>query len=107
VKLAKALKPTWCHLQDVVAGTRIYESHLRAANMATTAHCKAHFTIISQGVVGWFKVTASIDRSTGGVRYRTAKPICRTPRPRAGRLLDELGELGNCIVSESRAASAA
>ena len=46
-------------------------------NMATTAHCKAHFTITSQRVIGWFPVTASIDRNTGGVRYRTAKPICK------------------------------
>jgi hypothetical protein len=46
-------------------------------NMATTAHCRAHFTITSQRVVGWFNVTATIDRSSGGVRYRTAKPICK------------------------------
>jgi hypothetical protein len=46
-------------------------------SMATTAHCKAHFTIVSQRVIGWFPVTASIDRNTGGVRYRAAKPICK------------------------------
>ena len=46
-------------------------------NNATTAHCKAYFTITSQRATGFFSVTASIDRSTGGVRYRTAKPICQ------------------------------
>jgi hypothetical protein len=47
---------------------------------ASVAHCKAHFTITSQRVIGWFPVTASIDRNTGGVRYRTAKPICKDSR---------------------------
>ena len=45
--------------------------------MATTGHCKAYFTSTSQRLTGWTSVTASIDRTTGGVRWQEIKRTCK------------------------------
>jgi len=44
--------------------------------MATVGHCKAYFTIVSQQAKGFYSVTASIDRTTGGVRWKETKVTC-------------------------------
>jgi hypothetical protein len=46
-------------------------------NMATTGHCKAYFTSASLRETGWFAVTATINRSTGGVRWTLTKVTCK------------------------------
>jgi len=76
--LAKALKP------DIV---KLYKAKAPAYKFttvtcvlpsgATIGHCKAHFTITSARVVGWTAVTASVDRSTGGVRWQETKRTCK------------------------------
>ena len=54
--------------------------------MATTGHCKAYFTSASLRETGWFAVTASINRSTGGVRWQATKTdLQRLEDRRAGR----------------------
>jgi hypothetical protein len=80
-KLAAVLKP------NIVA---LYKKKAPAYNFtkvtcvlpsgATVGHCKAYFTIVSERVVGWTAVTASIDRSTGGVRWRETKRTCKDSR---------------------------
>src|SRR5258705_488790 len=72
-KLAVALKANMVHAYKTSSPELAFTKVTCVLpNMATSAHCKAHFTITSQRVIGWFNVTASIDRTTGGVRYRTA-----------------------------------
>lgn len=46
----------------------------------TTAHCQAHFTIKPASELGVFRVSATIDRSTGGVRTKTLSAACTSTK---------------------------
>jgi len=82
VKLAKALKTNMVHTYKTSSPELAFTKVTCALpNMATTAHCKAHFTIISQGVVGWFKVTASSIAARAAFVIARPSRSARTPRP--------------------------
>ena len=77
-KLAKALKTTLQHTYTSNGSDDVFTKVTCVLpNMATTAHCKASFTSASAREMGWFAVTARINRSTGGVTWQAAKPICK------------------------------
>ena len=74
---------------------------------ASIGHCKAYFTSASLKETGWFAVTTSINLNTAASLALTKVSLQGLETGAPVKLLDELGELGNSIVSESRAASAA
>jgi hypothetical protein len=76
--LAKALKPDIVKLYKQKAPSYTFTTVTCVLpSGATIAHCKAHFTITSERVVGLTAITANIDRSTGGVRWRETKRTCK------------------------------
>ncbi len=78
VKLAAALKVALQHTYKSHGSDDVFTKVTCVLpNMATTGHCKAHFTSASLTETGWFPVTASINRSTGGVRWQLGKPTCK------------------------------
>ena len=87
-KLAKVLKTTLQHTYKSHGSDDVFTKVTCVLpSMATTGHCKAYFTSASLRETGWFAVTASINRSTGGVRWQAAHPICKdskTGAPIAG-----------------------
>jgi hypothetical protein len=77
-KLAKALKTALQRTYKANGSDDVFTKVTCVLpNMATTGHCKAYFTSASLRETGWFPVTASINRSTGGVRWQLAKPTCK------------------------------
>jgi hypothetical protein len=78
VKLARAVKanmiPFYKKTSPELAFTKVT---CVLAPMATTGHCKAHFTIVKERVTGYFDVTATINRSTGGVHLQATKTTCK------------------------------
>ena len=77
-KLAQALKPKLQHTYKANGSDDVFTKVTCVLpSMATTGHCKAYFTSAKFRETGWFAVTATINRSTGDVRWRLAKPICK------------------------------
>ena len=77
VKLANALKANMTSLYKKKAPDHaITKGTCVLPAMATVGHCKAYFTIVSQQAKGFYSVTASIDRTTGGVRWKETKVTC-------------------------------
>jgi hypothetical protein len=78
VKLAQVLKTTLQHTYKSHGSDDVFTKVTCVLpNMATTGHCKAYFTSASLTETGWFAVTASINRSTGGVRWQLTKATCK------------------------------
>jgi hypothetical protein len=77
-KLAKALKPNIASFYKSKGSSDVFTKVTCVLpSTASTGHCKAYFTNKSQRLTGWFAVTATIDRSTGGVRWRATRVTCR------------------------------
>ncbi len=75
--LAKTLKGSMQkYYGKTVPGLRITSVTCKIAAARTSALCRAHFTVESERAVGVFKVSALIDRSTGGVRTKTLSAAC-------------------------------
>jgi hypothetical protein len=78
VKLARALKVALQHTYKSNGSDDVFTKVTCVLpNAATTGHCKAYFTSASLRETGWFPVKASINRTTGGVRWQLAKPTCK------------------------------
>jgi hypothetical protein len=74
VKLAAALKPSVAATYKGYVFTRVTCSIPSAT--ATRASCNAYFTHRQQQLKGVFHLAITIDRSTGGVRWRATSASC-------------------------------
>jgi hypothetical protein len=78
VALAKALKPGMqSFFKAKGSDYRFTKVTCTLAMTATTGHCKAYFTSASLRLTGWSDVVATINRSTGGVRWHETKRTCK------------------------------
>ena len=83
-KLAKMLRPTIAKFYKSKGSTDVFtKATCVLPTMASVGHCKVYFTNTSQRLTGWFAVTASIDRNTGGVRWQATKVTCKDSRTAA------------------------
>jgi hypothetical protein len=78
VKLANALKTTMQRTYKSKGSDDVFTKITCVLpSMATTGHCKAYFRSASLGETGWFAVTTTINRTTGGVRWQLTKATCK------------------------------
>ena len=76
--LAKVLKPNMQGFFKAKGSDyRFTKVTCTLAMTATTGHCQAYFTSATLRLMGWSDVVATINRSTGGVRWHETKRTCK------------------------------
>jgi hypothetical protein len=93
VSVAQAAKPTdamvlAAHLKTSIQATYRHKvPGLLFTNVtcalpsgATKGRCKAHFELQARRLKGVFRVTATVDRSNGGVHWKATSAACRDVR---------------------------
>jgi hypothetical protein len=76
--LAKQLLPTVAKFYKSKGSSDVFtKATCVLPTTANIGHCKVYFKNTAQGLTGWFNITASVNRSTGGVRWAAAKVTCK------------------------------